>query len=223
MSETLIASLNQRLADSERERANLRAALKEERGKRKAEAAEAEQLRLDLNAALDERDGFKSKAEATPGEHAKEIADLKATIARRDHKDAFKAAAARHGARPEAVDDLYQLLGLQPGEKPAAAEDFAEPLAAAKGARAWAFGEQAQSDSTTASDPSAPASGKGGAPQEIVLGATKAPSGGGRGGSDLSSGQLRVRSADLGDGAWMQANQEAVAKASAEGRLVVVD
>lgn len=216
MSEALIASLNARVTELTSQNANLNAALKEARRERKAADDGKAELKAQADKLAAERDELKTKLESAPNELRGKIVELESAIKARDHKDAFKAAAIEAGVSAKAVDDLYALSGLKPGDGPVDPAEFAEALATAKEARPWAFDGEQQS----------PSQGQGAPPQggsqSIRLAAVPPPSGGGRGASDLPSTKFRVTSADLADGAWMQANQESVAKASAEGRLEVV-
>lgn len=218
MSDALIASLNQRINELTGQLTNLKAALKQERGDRRAAAEERDTLRAQVATLTTERDTALSAAKAAPDDLRKQIADLQGQIAQRDHRDAFRAAARAAKVKDAALDDLYNLSGLKPGEAPPKAEDFAEFLAAQKEARSWAFDTEdspGQGNGPTLGQPA-------GGPPPIRLAPAAPPPGAGRGVPDHSSSKLRVTADQLGDGAWMQANQDAVTRASAEGRLEIV-
>lgn len=216
MSEALIASLNQRITALEGEKANLKAALKEARNETKTIKAEFEKLNAEANELLGEYEQLEQQANAAPDELQSRIAELQGQLATRDHRDAFRAKAKELGVKDKAVDDLYNLSGLKPGDGPVEPESFAEFLTAQKEVRGWAFEEsQPQGNGASAGQ------GAGGS-QGVRLTAVSPPPGAGRGVSDASSSKIRVSADQLADGLWMQANQEVVAKASAEGRLEIV-
>lgn len=220
MSDTLIASLNQRVSELTQQNANLTAAVRETRRELKASKETAETLKGQLKAAATERETWKGKAEAAPTEQARRVAELEGQLRTRDHRDGFRAAALKAGVKPDAVADLYQLSGLKPPEQgdidPAG---FAGFLDGAKAARSWAFGANEDPDAGGSS---------GGAPGGTTQADRKPPlqggQGGGRGALDTSaSNRFVVRSADLADADWVQSNWSRYTRALQEGAVVYAD
>jgi hypothetical protein len=204
VSESLIASLNQRITELTTEKANLQAALKESRSKGKASVEELETLRQQVQALSAERDTIKAKVDLAPTELAAENAKLKAAIRQRDHKDAFKARALEKGVSPARVEALYKLSDLTPpDEGEITAEAFDPFLDEAQASHDWAF-------STPASHQAAP------------NGATQgtATAGLGRSASGTSATQVRYSMADVQKPGWQQSNPT-LAKALEEGRAVL--
>lgn len=217
MSDALIASLNQRIAELANSKAKLNSALKEARAEAKAAKESAEAASKQLATLTSERDTLAAQAATGPEDLTRQITDLKAQIASRDHKDGFKAAAVAAGVAPTALDDLYALSGLKPGDDPVQPETFAAYLTEARTARPWAF--TGETPSASGQTPAGTAGTQG----TLALAATPPPPGAGRGAPDHSSTSYRVRKADLANGSWMSQHQADVAKASAEGRLVITD
>jgi FtsZ-binding cell division protein ZapB len=89
MSDALIGSLQKRIDELTGENATLKSEAKDRRiaGKKLKEQLDA--LQKEHEKAVQERDGFKAKAEAAPGEKDAEIGRLQGEIRTRDHKDAF--------------------------------------------------------------------------------------------------------------------------------------
>lgn len=217
MSDALIASLNQRIAELTNNKAKLNSALREARSEAKTAKESAESASKQLATLASERDTLAAQASAGPEDLLKQVAELKGQIAARDHRDGFKAAAVAAGVAPSALDDLYALSGMKPGDDPAKPEDFVAYLTEAKTARPWAFTGEAPSSSGQTQ------AGTAGTQGTLALAATQPPPGAGRGAPDHSSTAFKVRKSDLSNGSWMAAHQADVAKASAEGRLVVAD
>lgn len=218
MSEALIASLNGRITELTNQLTNIKAALKEERSARKSAAEERDTLKAQVGTLTTERDTALQAAKAAPDDLRKQIADLQGQLAQRDHRDAFRKAAESAGVSKQAVDDLYSLSGLKPGETPADPAGFAEFLAAQKEARPWAFDGESPSPQGNGASSGQPAGGS----QGIKLAPAPAPAGAGRGVPDHSSSKFRVTRDQLADGLWMQANQDAMDRAAVEGRLEIV-
>jgi hypothetical protein len=218
MSEALIASLNQRINELTGQNSNLKAALKEERSARKSAAEKLAEAEKAVGTLTTERDTALSAAKAAPDDLRKQITDLQGQLAQRDHRDAFRAAARDAGVSGKAIDDLYSLSGLKPGETPADPAGFAEFLAAQKEVRPWAFDGESPSPQGNGATTGQPAGGS----QGIKLAPAPAPAGAGRGVPDHSSSKFRVTRDQLADGLWMQANQDAMDKAAVEGRLEIV-
>lgn len=204
MSETLIASLNQRVNELTTEKANLQAALKEARSKGKGTTEELDALRQQVQTLTVERDALKSKADVAPAELAAENAKLKATIRQRDHKDSFKARAIEKGVNPARVDALYKLSDLSPpDEGEITPEAFDQFLGEAQASHDWAF-----------STPGSKQAASNGASQGT------ATAGLGRSASGTSATTVRYSMADVQKPGWQQANPT-LAQALSEGRAVL--
>lgn len=214
MSDALISSLNARISELDQKNANLNSALKAERKGVAAIKGELDTLKAQVGTLTTERDQWQAKATAAPDDLTKEIGDLRGQLSQRDHRDAFKQAAAKAGVAPDRVDDLYGLSGLKPGDQPATPEDFADYLATAKESRPWAFGGASPSGGSTGDEGGNPF-----AAQAIKLGAQPPVPGGGRGASDHSSGLFTVRRADAKDVGWMRDNGAKLGEAAAKGTL----
>jgi outer membrane murein-binding lipoprotein Lpp len=225
MSETLINSLNSRVSELTTQVAQLNAALKQERGEKKTLRTDLEKAQGQVTSLTTERDTWKQKAESAPGEQSQRITDLEGQLRQRDHRDGFREAALAAGVKPEAVGDLYQLLGVKPGDTAPKPEDFAEPLKAARTARAWAFGEAPAADGSTSAtnangNGNANANGNG-TQGSVEVPATPPPPGAGRSASDTTSTRVQYRMSDVAKPGWAQANP-ALQKALAEGNAVCV-
>jgi FtsZ-binding cell division protein ZapB len=222
MSDALIASQNTRISQLEREAAELRAEAKKYRTGRRDALAERDALKAQIDQLTADRDGWKQKAEATPGETQAKLEALQGQLRQRDHLDTFKAEALKAGVNPAAVADLYRLSGLTPPEegepKP---EDFAGFLASAKTERAWAFGTGASGTATPGGDPGT-TSPQGGAQQGLTLGANPPPPGSGRNASGTTAGQVRYTRTEVQAPGWQHSRPELKA-ALAEGRAVLVE
>jgi hypothetical protein len=217
VSDALITSLQANIADLTTSKAKLHAALKQARAEAKEAKDSAAAAAAQLAAMSSERDTLAARAASGPEDLLKQVAELKGQIAARDHRDGFKAAAMAAGVSPTAMDDLYALSGLKPGDDPAKPEDFVAYLTEAKTARPWAFtGESPSASGQTQA-------GTAGSQGTLALAATQPPPGAGRGAPDHSSTAFKVRKSDLSNGAWMSQHQADVARASAEGRLVIAD
>lgn len=216
MSDALISSQNQRINDLQGENSNLKAALKEARKEKGRVAEERDALRKQAETLTTERDTAMAAAKAAPDDLRRQIAGLQGQLASRDHKDVFRAAAREAGVSEKNVADLYNLSGLKPGDGAADPQVIADFLAAQKEARPWAF----DNEGPPPLGQGAPGGDAGS--QSIRLAPATAPVGGGRGAPDHSSAKFRVTADQLGDGTWMHTNHEAVARASADGRLEIV-
>lgn len=217
MSDQLIASLNQRVSELTSQNASLNAALKQERGKRQAIRTDLEKLQAQVTTLTTERDKWKATAESVPGEQSQRVADLEGQLRQRDHRDGFRAAALAAGVKSEAVDDLYALSGLKPGDAAPKPEDFTEALTTAKAARAWAFGEPPAADGSTSV---ADANGTG-AQGNLTVNGTPPPPGAGRSASDASPTRVQYRLSDVAKPGWAQTNPT-LKTALADGTAVCV-
>jgi hypothetical protein len=94
--------------------------LKETRGEAKERRLENRTLAQQLAELTTERDSFKQRAEAEPGELQKRLDEATGKIRERDHKDAFnKVAKGMKVSDPTAQADLWALSGYKPeGDAP---------------------------------------------------------------------------------------------------------
>ena len=113
MSETLIASLQQQVDRLTTDNATLRAEAKSRRVKGKGLAEENETLRAQVATLTTERDDFKAKLDAKPGELQATIDTLQGQLRDRDHKDKFRSLAKTAGINESALDDAWQLSGYK--------------------------------------------------------------------------------------------------------------
>jgi hypothetical protein len=90
MSEALIASLQQRVTDLQAENGRLKAESIERRKRLKALTEEHATLQDVVTDLTRERDDWKAKAEAAPGQQSEEIRRLTRELTERDHLDAFR-------------------------------------------------------------------------------------------------------------------------------------
>lgn len=216
MSDALIQSLNGRVSSLESENANLRAALKESRGKLKTSTERIATLEKEHGQAVEQRDKLEAAAKAAPSEQGKRIAELEQQLRQRDHRDAFSAAARKAGVSPDHVDDLYRLSGLTPPESgEITADSFGEFLGTAKTSRAWAF--------AASPDAGGSSGGAGNAgPSQPPPRPTQGP-GGSQGAPDKTGRSFTVRQADMRDPAWMRIHGAEYVAAHKAGTLRVVD
>lgn len=216
MSDALIASQNTRITQLGDENANLKAALKQSRGEAKVLKAERDTFEQAAKDLTTENASIKGK----PSEKDAQIADLKGQLSQRDHKDAFRAEAAKNKVKPDKADQLYKLSELKPGDQPVKAEDFAAFFTTAKEAYDWAFdgGTPASGGSSGQAQGFPP-----GSSQAIQLNGAPPIPAGGRGAPDNSSGLFTVRRSDPRDPAWMQQNGSKIAEAASKGTLRWID
>jgi hypothetical protein len=132
--------------------ANLKAALKQERGRTKElrdalgveSIADAAAKVRQLSEAAGKVETLQKELEQNqgidPDEKDELIADLWQQLRGRDHRAAFEKEAAKHGVKSELLDDLYDLGKFEvPDEGDIAPEIFADYFASAKERRAYAF------------------------------------------------------------------------------------
>jgi hypothetical protein len=207
MSDALIASLQSRISELTDQLATVKT---EAKTRRKAQAA----TRTELEAALaqvkelaTDRDAWKGKAEAAPGEKDKKIAELEGQILERQHADVFgelkqdkelgldprmpvTTIMRELGYKPEGAPDRDKLKSLVAEAKPRLGHLFSP---AADSGNAHATGQ--------AREPG-PGAQRGGSP------------------NSASSPAGTVSRAQLRDAKWMFANQALAATAVKEGRIV---
>lgn len=205
MSDALITSLNEQLTSARGEAAKYR------KGRREA-LGEVEALRKQVESLTAERDQFKQKAETTPNELQAKVEALTSEIRTRDHRDAFSRSVGGRLVDKADVNHVWQALNYQPGEAVPTPEQVEEQLGKAREAAPWLFREG--SGVTPQSSP-------GGTTHGFQVPATQPPPGSGRSDSGTSSGRFVVSPQQMGDPAWMQANQQRIADAYASGALVV--
>lgn len=198
MSDTLIASLNDRVARLEREKAELQAEKGKHISTKKKAMRELDTLRRQVEDLTKARDEWKGKAEAAPGDQAKRITELEGQIRRRDHKDVFAAALAGQLNEKVTVDDLWSKIGYEPGEKLPAADQLKELIGKARDAAPYLF---------------APEGGQ--AQGQAAQTQPAAPPWAGRGIGGQSEGPVTLTEAQLRDPAFMLSNQAKKLLASA--------
>lgn len=154
-------------------------------GKAKKLAEDLEKQVADLTR---DRDEWKGKATAAPGELQATVDRLTGQLRERDHGDAWKAAVGDQLADKVGVRKLWQELQYTPGESVPTPEQIAEQLGKAREAAPYLFRPAAE---PAAADPG----GSQQPPARPPLGAAPA---GGRGDRDTAASKvLRVKAADL--------------------------
>jgi hypothetical protein len=209
VTQSFLDDLNARINRAERKADDLDRALRQARKDRQLVLKERDQLKAQLGASQPEETPPSSAApiQSPPdSDLVRENAELKAWRAEREHRDTFRAVALERGVSPKAVEDLYLILQLKPGDKPPKPEDFVAVLDQAKEARPWAFG----------SEP--PASSQ--APTPAGKTPPVAPAGAGRSASAPSVGSVKYRLDEVSRPGWQQSRPELV-EALKEGRAVL--
>lgn len=224
MSDALISSLNARVSDLTTENAQMKAALREARGDLKAARAERDEFAQTITDLEKDRDAWKGKAEAAPGEKDARIKELEGQIAGDRHRAAYEKAAKAAGMLDEEIADSYDLAmargTLKLGEGDAKPEDFAAHLSAAREARPRAFGEAPAGGGSSTAPPAGKGAGGGGS-QAPAGGGNAAPIAGGRGASGTSPSRVQYSLSDVRKPGWQQANP-ALAEALAKGDAVCI-
>ena len=204
MSESLIASLNQRVTELTNEVANLRAESKDRRLARKAALAEAADLRAKLAKVEAERD--KLAASTGSGDTAKRIAELEGEIRRRDHRDVWAKALDGKLHEKASIEDVWAKTGYTPGEAVPSPDVIGELVNKAADAAPYLF-----------ADHSSPEKGTNGS----AVKATPPPAGSGRAAPGTSAGRVTYTRADITEPGWQQSRPELV-EALQKGAAVLV-
>lgn len=199
MSDELIKSLNSELS-------RLKAEAKERRIKGKRSAEELEQLRKQVAELTAERDGLRTRLEASPGEQAAKIADLEKQIKVRDVRDRFGPVASQL-ADKVTLEHLFKLNDFDPAAVDLAALDVDGLVKGWRDAFPSVF---------KAAETATPAAGA--ATRQALQ--VQVPTG--RGAPDTTS-QFRVRRSDISDPDWMHRNQARLTAEYAAGNVVVTD
>lgn len=227
MSDELIKSLNQRIAELERRVAQAEVSRKEARRERDtlkeqltAKAAELDELTAragaaageadKLKAALEaERDEWKGKATAAPTEQAARIAELETALRTRDFRDAFGKAVGDELGEGWDVDDVWRYSGFDPAKVDTLDPDqITELVGKAREAKPGLF-----------SKPAAPGNGASHGTIRPPLKVSESP---GRGARDSVSGRVTYKRADLARPGWQTSNP-ALAQAFKDGTAVLLD
>lgn len=208
MSEETIKLLNRRIEEQAAQIATLGAEAKDRRIKGKRLTDELEKLKAEHILTAKERDDFRAKAEASPGEHAATIKDLQSKLRARGVADKF-ADHAKELADGVTLDKLFKAAGFDPTSEEAEKADPAELVKGLKTSDPYLFKPAG----------STPAAAPGGAQRPALQ--TQTPTG--RGDPVTAGSQFKVRAADVNDANWMRANQANLSAAQAAGTVVWVD
>lgn len=165
-----------------------------------------------VKALTTDRDTWKTKAEASPGEASQEVQRLQAELHTRDHRDAW-ASVRDELADKVTVEKVWAEIGYTPGDKIPTAEQIKERVDKARETVPYLFKVP---DGTT-TPPGGASGGQGG-------GGTPPPGPGyGRGAPSKDAGFMVVRRSDAQNPAWMEANQSKLNDAFADNRVKWVD
>lgn len=115
MSEQLIATLQDQLRQLQAENLSLKTEAKERRIKGKKLQAENEKFAQFIEDLAAERDDYKARLEAAPGDLQKKVDELTGQIRARAHRDKFNALAKSEDVTNErALEDLWTASGYRP-------------------------------------------------------------------------------------------------------------
>lgn len=211
MSEALIASQSQRIQQLEKEAAELRAESKNHRLKKNKAAEELAAAHKQIEALAAERDQWKAKADASPGELQAKLDAATAQLRDRDHRDAFGGAVKDQLADKATIQDLWAKINYKPGEALPTPEQISELVLQARDAAPYLFKPAPEPGATDPRGSTQPA---------------KAPlsgaQGGGRGDLDTASKtRVTYTREDIARPDWMTTNPR-LAEALREGRAVAV-
>lgn len=207
MSETLIASLQSQVERLTKENAEIRS---EAKGRRKKAADLAEQVKglaTERDDLLKDRDGWKQKAEAAPGEKDKQLAELQTKLRDRDHRDAYHKAAKAAGVPDDKLADFHALSGYKPEGDAIDEAAIAAHVGEALKGRPYFAGTA----TTTASD-----GAKNGDPTPAQLPPGPGAQRGAR--STVANGRIYTR-AELQDPEFSMRHAAEIAQAQKEGRV----
>jgi hypothetical protein len=205
MSESLIASLNQRVSELTNEVATLRAESKNRRLARKEALAEVDALKAQLAAVEAERD--KLATSTGSGDTAKRIAELEAEVRRRDHRDVWSKALDGKLHEKASIEDVWAKTGYTPGEAVPSPETIEGMVGKALEAAPYLFAtDQSGSERST---------------NGTAAKATPPPPGTGRAAPGTSAGRVTYTRADITQPGWQQSRPELV-EALQKGAAVLV-
>jgi hypothetical protein len=212
MSETLQAELIASLKTENIQRRRAARAVKAENATLAARLAELEGQVTSLTT---ERDDFKQRLEAAPGDLQKTIDDLKGKLRDRDHKDAWTAALKDSPLHEKAsVNTLWRELEYQVDSDVPDALAIKSLVERGKAEVPYLF-----APTTDATSGGAP----GGARPDQAQPTLPPGPGSGRGAPATDQGSFRVRRSDLADKAWMQQHGARYAAAYTAGEVTYVD
>lgn len=186
------------------ESANHRRKARTYRDERDKLAKELEQLRTEHASVATERDSLKQKLTAAPSELQAQLEKLQGEVRTRNHKEAFAAVATELKVRPDALEDLWSLSGYKAETDTVDVEQIKGLVSTAVTARPYLIQSATE---TVATAPPAPKAGPGAS----------------RGIPDKSPAGYQVSKSQLSDPAWYHQNQSAVAEASRNGTLRMID
>jgi hypothetical protein len=157
---------------------------------------------------LTERDSYKLKSEATPGEQADRVKALEGQLRGLTIAGKFAEVGLAKGFT---LDDVFRTVGFDPGTIDPEKLDVPELVKAWRLAKPSLFDHTAGSPAGSASQP------------ETKRPALTVSTPAGRGSAEGGSGRLKVSMRDLADPLYMHQNQSAIAAAQASGSVDYVD
>jgi hypothetical protein len=208
-----VRALNRRIEELAGENAQLKSEAKDRRIKGRKAHDELDLLRKDHDAAVKERDSWKTKAEASHPELVNKVEELQGVIRLGKHQAVFQEAAERAGIDPkspqgkQALADLWTLSGYKAEADEPDAGAIESAIGAAKQARPYLFGQARAADAGPPADPTKP-------PRLTTPIDTT------RGGGNLSPDVFRVTSENLQDLGWMTRNAAKIKQHREAGTLV---
>jgi hypothetical protein len=215
-SDTLINSLNQRIATLERDLAQTRAESRNRKiqGRTQAETLagvtkERDDLAASVVALTTERDQARAQLTAAPGELQLKITELTDQIRTRDHKARFTVLAKEAGCDPEAIDAAWDLAGYKPDADEPDDARITESITRVQSRLPMAFRPAQTGQANGAAAPKK-------APLAAGLGSD-------RGSPGTASNKLRVTKSQMRDHSFMKANQKAISEAAAAGSFEIID
>jgi hypothetical protein len=194
------------------ENAQLRGEAKDRRIKGKRLREENEALKGQVANLTTERDGYKLKSESSAPELTSKVAELEGVIRMGKHRKAFDEAAAKAGARPDAMDDLWTLSGYKSDSPEPDPSVIAEAIERTQGSKSYLFKPAEAETGTEVAEVVPP----GGSPPPKL----KLPLDESRGGGNLKPLSYTVTAAQYGDPTWMMQNGHKIAEAQKAGNLV---
>lgn len=222
MSDELIKSQNNRIAELEKAKAQLEVALRGERKDRKALKDEidtlkagvgndAEKYKKEFDDLLKDRDEWQRKANAAPTEKDAEINKLRTDLRTRDYEDLFKDAVGKELADGWTVRDLWHYGEFDPAKVDKIdPSQITELVGKVKTTKPGMFLKP---------DDAGNASNSQGTARPALTGATDA----GRGARDTASGRISYRRIDTATPGWMTKNPALAAAISAGTAVLLPD
>ncbi len=210
MSDETIRALNRRVEELTAENATLKSESKDRRIKGKANQERLDKLRKAHDDLVKDRDGWKTKAEASAPELTAKVEELQAIIRAGKHRSAFDKAAEAAGVEPRAALDLWTLSGYKADAEEPDAAAITTAIAAAKESRPYLFRPAAGEGGQAGGGADKPAAAKLNVPVDN--------SRGGAGNGQPTA--FKVTKTNLQDLGWMHANSTRINAAREAGTLV---